>query len=82
MNILTSGLVLTFLVVGPSTGAQAGPWVVDVQLWLPQLRPVLRHYLWERWLVPTKHFRAVRSGPSVEEGRPLLTLALGETAPW
>jgi hypothetical protein len=29
---------------------------IDVQLWLSQLRAMLRHDLWERRVVPTQHF--------------------------
>jgi hypothetical protein len=38
---------------------------IDIQLWLPQLRAVLRHDLWERRVVPTQHFRAIRPGSPV-----------------
>ena len=34
--------------------------LIDIQLRLPQLRTVLRHHLWERRMVPTKLFRAIR----------------------
>ena len=81
MRKLASGLVLTFAVVGSGTSAQAGPWCafydfIDIQLRLPQLRAVLRHDLWERRMVPTKLFRAIRPGSPIGQDAsafPLLT---------
>jgi hypothetical protein len=49
---------------------------IDIQLRLPQLCAVLRHYLWERRMVPTKLFRAIRPGSPIGQDAsafPLLT---------
>ena len=69
MRRLACGLVLTFAVVG-SGNRPRRPLVrllrfIDVQLWFPQLRTVLRHDLWERRVVPTQHFRAIRPKSTV-----------------
>jgi len=69
MRKLASGLVLTFAVLGSGTSAQAGPWCAfyDSSTYNCGFhsRAVLRHHLWERRMVPTKLFRAIRPGSPI-----------------